>query len=89
MEPGIGQLAGRWESEGTGFRLATYRKAQRVGCCITWADDLFAMAGTMNHLTRILEDITNAIERLAMRGKRKVLPLLLGHARSTNLEMLL
>ena len=39
----------------------------------------------MNHLTRILEDMTNAIERLGMR----VLPLLLGRSRSTNLVMLL
>ena len=31
---------------------------------LCWADDLYAMAGTMNHLTRILEDMTNAIERL-------------------------
>ena len=31
------------------------------------------MAGTMNHLTRILEDMTNAIERLAMRWKEKSL----------------
>ena len=30
------------------------------------ADDLYAMAVTMNHLTRILEDMTNAIERLGM-----------------------
>ena len=34
---------------------------------LCWADDLYAMAGTMNHLTRILEDMTNAIERLGMR----------------------
>ena len=33
---------------------------------LCWADDLYAMAGTMNHLTRILEDMTNAIERLGM-----------------------
>ena len=45
------------------------------------------MAGTMNHLTRILEDKTNAIERLGMRWK--VLPLLLGRSRNTNLVILL
>ena len=63
-----------WESEGIGFRLATdYRKAQkrrrgssgeavknegRVLHHLCWADDLYAMAGKMNHLTRILEDTT-------------------------------
>ena len=76
-----------WESEGFGFRLATdYRKAQkrrrgssgetvkdegRVLHRLCWADDLHAMADTMNHLTRILEDMTNAIERLGMRWKEK------------------
>ena len=54
-----------------------------------WADDLYAIAGTMNHLTRILEDMTNEIERLGMRWKKKVLPLLLDLSRSTNLAMLL
>ena len=34
-----------------------------------WADDLYAMAGTLNHLTRILEDMTNAIERLGWKEK--------------------
>ena len=43
-----------------------------------WTDDLYAMAGTMNHLTRILEDKTNVIERLGMRWKEKSLTLLLG-----------
>ena len=42
------------------------------------ADDLFAMAGTMNHLTRILEDKTNAIERLGMRWKEKSLTIVAG-----------
>ena len=36
------------------------------------------MAGTMNHLTRILEDMTNAIERLGMRGKEKSLKIVAG-----------
>ena len=44
-------------------------------CC---ADDLYAMAGTMNHLTRILEDKTNAIERLGMRWKEKSLTIVAG-----------
>ena len=43
-----------------------------------WADDLYAMAGTMNHLTRILEDMTNAIERLGMRWKEKSLAIVAG-----------
>ena len=42
------------------------------------ADDLYAMAGTMNHLTRILEDMTNAIERLGMRWKEKSLTIVAG-----------
>ena len=44
-------------------------------CC---ADDLYAMAGTTNHLTRILEDKTNAIERLGMRWKEKSLTIVAG-----------
>ena len=43
-----------------------------------WADDLYAMAGTMIHLTRILEDMTNAIERLGMRWKEKSLTIVAG-----------
>ena len=38
---------------------------------LCWADDLYAMPGTMNHLTRILEDMANAMERLGMRWKEK------------------
>ena len=45
---------------------------------LCWADDLYAMAGTMNHLTRILEDMTNAIERLGMRWKEKSLTIVAG-----------
>ena len=83
MESGAREPAGRWESEGIGFMLAKdHRKAHerrqgssgdavkdegRVLHHLCWADDLYAMAGTMNHLTRILEDMTNAIERLGMR----------------------
>ena len=33
---------------------------------------------TMNHLTRILEDMTNAIERLGMRWKEKSLTIVAG-----------
>ena len=36
------------------------------------------MAGTMNHLTRILEDMTNAIERLGMRWKEKSVTIVAG-----------
>ena len=36
------------------------------------------MSGTMNHLTRILEDMTNAIERLGMRWKEKSLTIVAG-----------
>ena len=79
LDNALREPAGRWESEGIGFLLARdYRKAQkrrrgssgdaledegRVLHHPCWADDLYAMAGTMNHLTRILEDMTNAIER--------------------------
>ena len=45
---------------------------------LCWADDLYAMAGAMNHLTRILEDMTNAIERLGMRWKEKSLTIVAG-----------
>ena len=70
-----------------------YRKAQKrrrgssgdavkeegqVLLLLCWADDLHAMAGTMNHLTRILEDMTNAIERLGMRWKEKSLTIVAG-----------
>ena len=37
-----------------------------------------AMAGTMNHLTRILEDMTNEIERLGMTWKEKSLTIAAG-----------
>ena len=65
------QVLDNAELEGIGFMLAKdYRKAQkrrrgssgdavkdegRVLHHLCWADDLYAMAGTMNHLTRILE----------------------------------
>ena len=105
LDNALQKPAGRWDSEGIGFMLVKdYRKAQkrrrgsssdavkdegRVLHHMCWAHDLYAMASTMNHLIRILEDMTNAIERFGHDGKRKVLPLLLDHSRSTNLEMLL
>ena len=77
--------AGRWETEGVIFMLARdYRKAQKrrrgssgdavkdegqVLHHLCWADDMYAMAGTMNHLTRILED---------MRWKEKSLTIVAG-----------
>ena len=85
------QVAGKRRE---GFMLARdYRKAQKrrrgssgdavkdegqVLHHLCWADDLYAMAGTMNHLTRILEDMTNAIERLGMRWKEKSLAIVAG-----------
>ena len=85
LDNALREPAGRWEMEGVGFTLARdYRKAQKrrrgppgdegqVLHHSCWADDLYAMAGTMNHLTRILEDMTSAIERLGMRWKEKCL----------------
>ena len=89
LDNALREPARRWESEGIGFMLAKdYRKAQkrrrgssgdavkdegRVLHHLCWADDLPAMAGTMIHLTRILEDMTNAIERLGMRWEEKSL----------------
>ena len=89
LDNALREPAGRWETEGVGFMLARdNRKAQkrrrgssgdavkdegRVLHHLCWADDLYAMAGTMNHLTRTLEDMTNAIESLGMRWKEKSL----------------
>ena len=94
LDNALREPAGRWESEGIGFMLAKdYRKAQkrrrgssgedvkdegRVLHHLCWADDLYAMAGTMNHLTRILEDMINAVERLGMRWKEKGLTIVAG-----------
>ena len=80
LDNALREPAGRWEAEGVGFMLARdYRKAQKrrrgssgdavkdegwVFNHLCWADDLYAMADTMNHLTRILEDMMNSIERL-------------------------
>ena len=93
VDNALREPASRWESEGVGFMLAKdYRKAKkrrgssgedvkdegRVLHHLCWADDLCPMAGTMNHLTRILEDKTNAIERLGMRWKEKSLTIVAG-----------
>ena len=50
----------------------------RVLHYLCWADDLYAMIVAMNHLTRILENMTNAIERLGMRWKEKSLTIVAG-----------
>ena len=39
---------------------------------------MYALAGTMNHLTRILGDMTNAIEQLGMQRKEKSLTIVAG-----------
>ena len=94
LDNALQEPAGRWETEGVGFMLARdYRKAQkrrrgssgdavkdegRVLHHLCWADDLYAMAGTMNHLIRFLEDMTNAIERLGMGWKEKSLTIVAG-----------
>ena len=93
LDSALREPAGRWESEGIGVVLAKdYRKVKRrrgpsgdavkdegrVLHHLCWADDLYAMAGTMNHMTRILEDMTNAIERLGMRWKEKSLTIVAG-----------
>ena len=86
LDNALREPAACWESGGIGFRLATdYRKAPkrrrgssgeavnnegRVLHHLCWADDLYARAVTLNHLTRILEDKTNAIEGL-VRWKEK------------------
>ena len=82
-----------WEREKIGFHLAKdYRKTQKrrrgtsgtpvddgkVLHHICWADDLYAMAGTTEHLTRILKDMTNAIEKLGLRWKKKSLNIVAG-----------
>ena len=67
LDNALREPAGRWESEGIGFMLAKdYRKARkrrgpsgeavkdegRVLHHLRCADGLYAMVGTMNHLTR-------------------------------------
>ena len=82
LDNALGEFAGRWETEGMGSMFARdHRKAQKrrrgssgdvvkdegqVFHYMFWADDLYPMAGTLNHVTRILDNMTNAIERLGM-----------------------
>ena len=95
----------RWESEGIGFmRAKDNRKPQkrrrgssgedvkdegRVLHHLCWADDLYAMAGTMNHLTPYSGRHDQRCCTFGHEMEREVLPLLLDRSRSTNLEMLL
>ena len=94
LDNALREPAARWEAEGIGFRVETdNRRAQKKRrgpsgnpvenggrvlhhlCC---ADDLYAMAGTMDHLTRILRDMTNSVEQLGMQWKGKSLTLVAG-----------
>ena len=38
---------------------------------LCWANDLYAMAGSIEHLIRILTDMTNAVKGLDMKCKEK------------------
>ena len=74
LDNALREPASRWESEESrGSSGDAVKDEGRVLHHLCWADDLYAMAGTMNHLTGILEDMTNAIERLGMRWKEKSL----------------
>ena len=94
LDDALREPAARRGTEGIGFRLATdNRKAQkrrhgssaeamknegRVLHHLCWADDVYAMAGTMEHLTRILGDMTNSMEQLGMQWKEKSLSIVAG-----------
>ena len=83
------QRAGKLREFDSGYR----RSQKKRRCCngsavecsggrvlhhLCWADDLYAMAGTMEHVIRILQDMTNAIERLVMKWKEKSLAVVAG-----------
>ena len=51
---------------------------------LCWADDLYAMAGSIEHLIRILTDMTNAVEDLDMKWKEKSLKIVAGPNTKTN-----
>ena len=38
---------------------------------LCWANDLYSMAGSIEHLIRILTDMTNAVKGLDMKCKEK------------------
>ena len=73
LDNALREPADRWETEGVGFMPEDEGRVLHL----CWADDLYAMAGTTNHLTR-LEDIWKAIERLGMRWKVKSLTIVAG-----------
>ena len=94
LDCALREPAARWEAEGIGFKLATeyrrkkYRrtyseedtkgKGDPALHHLCWADDLYAMAGSIEHLIRILTDMTNAVEDLDMRWKEKSLKTVAG-----------
>ena len=45
---------------------------------LCWAEDPYAMAGTVDHLTCILKDMRDSIERLGMQCKEKRLAIVAG-----------
>ena len=77
--------AARWETEGIGFRLATddlrAQKKRRGPASdavdnggqvlhhVCWANDLSAMSGTMDRLTRNVKDMTTCVELLGIQWK--------------------
>ena len=63
---------------GAVVHLVKLKDEGRVLHRLCWADDLYVTAGTMDHLTRILEDLTNSIERLGMQWKEKRLTIVAG-----------
>ena len=74
--------AARWEAEGSRRTTAERKRNDEAHQVIQWktvlhhlcwADVLYAMAGMMDHLTRILRDMTNSVEQLGMRWKEKCL----------------
>ena len=85
LDNALREPAARWETEGIGFRLATdYRRAQkkrrgpssdavdnggRVLHHLCWTDDLSAMSGTMDRLTRNVKDMTTCVELLGTQWK--------------------
>ena len=89
MESGTGQCTARTDGIGFRL-VDDYRRSRKKRLCcsggavkcssgrvlhhLCWADDLYIMAGTMENLTRILKDMTNAIERLGVIWKEKPCP---------------
>ena len=85
LDNSLREPASRWKTDGIGFRLATdYRRAlkKRHGPSsdavdngglvlhhLCWANDSYAMSGTMDRLTRKVKDMTSSIEWLGMQWK--------------------